>query len=95
MAILNGNLRVTGSITADNYPPAPAHEVTTITGDGERVLFPLTHTLGVLEVQVSVYALADNSLCLVRTVLQSIGNFVICFADPPQVGESFRVVATK
>lgn len=95
MARLDGNLLINGTLTADNYPPAPAHEVTTITGDGERVLFPLTHTLGVLEVQVSVYDLADNSACLVRTVLQSIGNFVVCFAEPPQTGQMFSVVVTK
>lgn len=97
MAKLNGGLNVSGNIAAANYPPEPeiTHEVKKIVGNGERVLFPLTHTLGILEVQVSVYDLADNSACLVRTVLQSIGNFVVCFAEPPQTGQMFSVVVTK
>lgn len=95
MARLDGDLNVTGNISAANYPPPDSgsvgRETATITGDGETVNFFLSHTLGVKDVSVSVYA-PDGSLCLVRIALTSVGNFVVQFVDPPAENETFKVI---
>ncbi len=89
-----GDLHVAGTITAANYPPETdsRREIATITGDGQRRVFFLTHTLGVREVSVSVYADADGSRILVRCVIQSVGNICITFVDPPETDETFTVI---
>lgn len=98
MARLDGDLNVTGNISAANYPPPDSggggREIATITGDGKKRVFFLTHTLGVKEVQVSVYTF-DWKLCIARVVLQSIGNFAVTFANPPGLNEVFNIVVTK
>ena len=92
MALLYGNLHVTGTLQAGEI--LGQREVKQITGDGVNKVFFLTHTLGVKEVQVSAFTF-DWRLCLARTVLQSIGNFVVTFADPPGLNEIFNIVVTK
>ncbi|MBR5416106.1 MAG: hypothetical protein IK105_09255 [Thermoguttaceae bacterium] len=89
MAFLDGNLNVTGTLQAGEI--LGIREVKQITGDGETVNFFLSHTLGVKDVSVSVYA-PDGSLCLVRIALTSVGNFVVQFVDPPAEGETFNVI---
>ena len=89
MAFLDGNLNVTGTLQAGEI--LGIREVKQITGDGETVNFFLSHTLGVKDVSVSVYA-PDGSLCLVRIALTSVGNFVVQFVDPPAENETFKVI---
>ena len=93
-----GDLHVSGNITAANYPPANSgggREIVSITGDGQRRVFYVTHTLGVREVNITVFADADGSKVLVRCVIQSVGNICITFVDPPAVGETFTVIIQK
>ncbi len=93
-----GDLHVSGNITAANYPPPDSdskRELATVTGDGERRVFYVTHTLGVREVNITVFADADGSKVLVRCVIQSVGNICITFVDPPAVGETFTVIYQK
>lgn len=92
-----GDLHVSGNITAANYPPPQSdsdrgREVAVIAGDGERRVFFVTHTLGVREVNITVFADADNSKVLVRCVIQSVGNICITFVDPPAEDETFTVI---
>ena len=89
MAFLDGNLHVNGTLQAGEI--LGIREVKQITGDGETVNFFLSHTLGVKDVSVSVYA-PDGSLCLVRIALTSVGNFVVQFVDPPAENETFKVI---
>ncbi len=89
MALLDGDLNVTGTLQAVEI--LGLREVKQITGDGETVNFFLSHTLGVKDVSVSVYA-PDGSLCLVRIALTSVGNFVVQFVDPPAENETFKVI---
>ena len=92
MALLDGNLNITGTLQAGEI--LGLREVKQITGDGENRVFFVTHTLGVKEVQVTVYTF-DWKLCIARVVLQSIGNFVVTFANPPGLNEIFNIVVTK
>ena len=92
-----GDLHVSGNITAANYPPESEskRELATITGDGQRRVFFVTHTLGVREVNITVFADVDGSKVLVRCVIQSVGNICITFVDPPETGETFTVIIQK
>ena len=94
-----GDLHVSGNITAANYPPDTdsdtGREVAVIVGDGQRRVFFVTHTLGVREVNITVYSDADNSKVLVRCVIQSVGNICITFVDPPEADETFTVIIQK
>ena len=93
-----GDLHVSGSIHAANYPPPDSdggREIATITGDGQRRVFYVTHTLGVREVNITVYSDADGSKVLVRCVIQSVGNICITFVDPPEISETFTVIIQK
>jgi hypothetical protein len=92
-----GDLRVAGNITAANYPPETdsKREIAAIIGDGQRRVFFVTHTLGVREVNISVYSDADGSKVLVRCVIQSVGNICITFVDPPEINETFTVIIQK
>lgn len=92
MALLDGNLRVTGTVQAGDI--LGQREIKTITGDGETVNFFLSHTLGIRDVQVSVYN-AGRELCLVKVILKSVGNLCVSFVDPPESEEEFTVVIQK
>lgn len=92
-----GDLHVSGNIHAANYPPESdgKREIATLTGDGQRRVFFMTHSLGVREVNISVFSDADNSKVLVRCVIQSVGNICITFVDPPETDETFTVIIQK
>ena len=94
-----GDLYVSGNIHAANYPPETdddtGREIAVLVGDGQRRVFFVTHTLGVREVNITVYSDADNSKVLVRCVIQSVGNICITFVDPPEADETFTVIIQK
>ena len=104
MGILRGNLEilpneddeqdllVAGTVTASEF--VGLRETTTITGDGSTVNFFVTHTLGVKDVEVTLYDDEDNRV-IVAYQTTSIGNLVVMFAEPPALNETFTVVINK
>ena len=87
-----GNVTIEGILTVDDINGL--RETYEIVGDGSTTNFFVSHTLGIKEVMTSVYN-EDGIKCLVRVSTTSIGNIVISFAQPPQMGDRFLVVIQK
>ncbi len=87
-----GNVTIEGSLTVSEINGL--REIYEIIGDGTQTNFFVSHTLGIKDVATSVYN-EDGIQCLVSVSTTSIGNLVISFAQPPQMGDRFLVVIQK
>lgn len=93
MALLDGNLHVTGNISAANYPPPGDAEVTEIEVLSEgQVAFYVHHSFGAQFVEVNVYDTVSLRPVFTAVTYPRAGVVCLGFADPPEVGRKFRVV---
>ena len=103
-----GNIELHATPTAENHlvtkgyvdtavqsvDAAGRRETQTLTGDGITKNFSIAHTLGVREVNVTVYE-TGGTKCLVRTVVQSETMILLSFAEAPSAGSTFKVVINR
>jgi len=86
---------ISGTIDPERLPTTVSmSETKTITGDGVTSSFPITHELGVKEVSVTVFRFSGARI-EVGYVIQSVGNLLVNFADPPEESEEYTVLIQR
>ena len=97
MALLEGDLHITGNISAANYPPpssggadAEVKEIEVLS-EGQ-VAFYVHHSFGAQFVEVNVYDTVSLRPVFTAVTYPRAGVVCLGFADPPEVGRKFRVV---
>lgn len=92
MALLDGNLHVTGNISAANYPPAADTEVKEIeVMSADQDAFYVHHGFGAQFVDVNVYDTVSLRPVFTAVTYPRAGVVCLGFAEPPAVGRKFRV----
>lgn len=92
MALLEGDLHVTGNISAANYPPPGDTEVKEIEVlSAGQDAFYLHHSFGAQFVDVNVYDTVSLRPVFTAVTYPRAGVVCLGFAEPPEVGRKFRV----
>ncbi|MBQ6158978.1 MAG: hypothetical protein IJJ20_08225 [Thermoguttaceae bacterium] len=92
MALLQGDLRITGNLSAANYPPAADTEVKEIeVMSADQDAFYLHHGFGAQFVDVNVYDTVSLRPVFTAVTYPRAGVVCLGFAEPPDVGRKFRV----
>lgn len=96
MALLQGDLRITGNLSAANYPP-PSSGSDNVEVKEFEVLsagqdaFYLHHSFGAQFVDVNVYDTVSLRPVFTAVTYPRAGVVCLGFAEPPEVGRKFRV----
>ena len=96
MARLEGDLHVTGNISAANYPPPSSGGADTEVTEIEVLsagqdAFYLHHSFGAQFVDVNVYDTVSLRPVFTAVTYPRAGVVCLGFAEPPEVGRKFRV----
>lgn len=97
MARLDGNLNVTGNISAANYPPkisdlaATEEHAWEVTTEGQRV-FTILHGFGSRFLEVILYDKDTYKQAFAAVTFPEPGTVEVCFAEPPKIGRKFLIV---
>ena len=95
MAFLNGNLNVTGNITAANYPPdacAKEFEWSVTDSTADQHVYFFDHTFDSRWLEVHVYDTVSGQCIYPAIRYPTATRVAVCFADPPAVGRAFKTI---
>lgn len=99
MALLQGDLRITGNISAANYPPKMedldgVYQDTWDVTEPTQKDFPLVHGLGAKFLRCNVYDLDLNCEVFPNVEYTGIGRLTVHFAAAPGAGKRFKFVVS-